>query len=95
MAVLSFLNYYDLSGKTIYTFATSGGSPISESTADIRSNTNATVNEGRLFNGNSETAIRSWLDELSLVLAPAADGEQQVTVFERTDKTMNSARAYR
>lgn len=39
MAVLSFLNYYDLSDKTVYTFATSGGSPISESTADIRSNT--------------------------------------------------------
>ena len=70
MAVLSFLNYYDLSGKTIYTFATSGGSPISESTADIRSNTKATVNEGRLFNGNNETTIRNWLDGLGLISSP-------------------------
>ena len=67
MAVLSFLNYYDLSGKTIYTFATSGGSPISESTEDIRNNTKATVNEGRLFNGNSEENIRTWLDGLGLL----------------------------
>ena len=70
MAVLSFLNYYDLSGKTIYTFATSGGSPISESTADIRSNTKATVNEGRLFNGSNETTIRNWLDGLGLISSP-------------------------
>lgn len=28
-------------------------------------------------------------DELSLVLAPAADGEQNVTVFERTDAAVN------
>ncbi|MDE6868525.1 MAG: flavodoxin [Clostridia bacterium] len=70
MAVLSFLNYYDLSGKTIYTFATSGGSPISESTADIRSNTQATVNEGRLFNGSNETTIRNWLDGLGLIFSP-------------------------
>ncbi len=67
MAVLSFLNYYDLSGKTIYTFATSGGSPISESTEDIRNNTKATVNEGRLFNGNSEANIRTWFDGLGLL----------------------------
>ncbi|MDE7336602.1 MAG: hypothetical protein K2N32_00605 [Clostridia bacterium] len=67
MAVLSFLNYYDLSGKTIYTFATSGGSPISESTADIRSNTKATVNEGRLFNRSDENTIRNWLDGLGLI----------------------------
>ena len=29
--------------------------------------------------------------ELSLVISPAADGEQQVTVFERTDKSLNRA----
>lgn len=67
MAVLSFLNYYDLSGKTVYTFCTSGGSPISESTADIKSNTKATVNEGRLFNRNSASAIHDWIDGLGLV----------------------------
>ena len=70
MAVLSFLNYYDFSGKTIYTFATSGGSPISESTADIRGNTKATVKEGGLFRRNDETGIRNWLNGLGLVVSP-------------------------
>lgn len=31
------------------------------------------------------------IDELSIVLAPAADGEQKVTVFERTEKSKNRA----
>ncbi|MDE6605023.1 MAG: hypothetical protein K2K85_03255 [Clostridia bacterium] len=70
MAVLSFLNYYDLSGKTVYTFCTSGGSPISESTADIRSNTKATVYEGRRFSSNDSASIRNWLDGLGLKSTP-------------------------
>ncbi|MDE7084968.1 MAG: hypothetical protein K2O81_06960 [Clostridia bacterium] len=86
MAVLSFLNYYDLSGKTIYTFATSGGSPISESTADIRSNTKATVNEGRLFNRNNETDIRNWLDGLGLISSPEQP-EQPETPVNPDDNT--------
>ena len=36
-------------------------------------------------------ADAGMIDELSLVLAPAADGEQQVTVFERTDNSLNRA----
>lgn len=36
-------------------------------------------------------ADAGMIDELSLVLAPAADGERQVTVFERTDKSLNPA----
>lgn len=36
-------------------------------------------------------ADAGMIDELSLVLAPAADGEQKVTVFERTDTSVNSA----
>lgn len=34
------------------------------------------------------------IDELSIVLAPSADGEQQSTVFERTDKSTNKAIAF-
>ncbi len=49
MPILSFLNFYDLSGKTIYTFCTAASSPITESTADICSNAQgATVIEGSL-----------------------------------------------
>lgn len=36
-------------------------------------------------------ADAGMIDELSLILSPAADGEQQVTVFERTDKSLNRA----
>lgn len=36
-------------------------------------------------------ADAGMIDELSIVLAPAADGERKVTVFERTDKSVNPA----
>ena len=36
-------------------------------------------------------ADAGMIDELSLVIAPAADGERQVTVFERTDNSKNAA----
>ena len=53
MPVLSFLNFYDFSGKTIYTFCTAASSPITESTADIKSNSKgATVIEGKKFSRN-------------------------------------------
>lgn len=67
MPILSFLNFYDLSGKTIYTFCTSGGSPISESTADIRANAEgATVIEGRRFGSSDNSGIESWINSLDL-----------------------------
>ena len=36
-------------------------------------------------------ADAGMIDELSIVLAPAADGESQVTVFKRTDISLNRA----
>lgn len=39
-------------------------------------------------------ADSGMIDELSLVLAPAADGEQNVTVFERTENSVNRAIAF-
>lgn len=36
-------------------------------------------------------ADAGMIDELSIVLAPAADGEQQVTVFERSDSSLNKS----
>ena len=78
MPVLSFLNYYDLSGKTIYTFCTAATSPITESTADIRKNADgATVTEGRKFSGGSDGSIETWLNGLGLIKNDddaAADG---------------------
>ena len=39
-------------------------------------------------------ADAGMIDELSIVLAPAADGDQKVTVFERTDSSLNRAIAF-
>ena len=36
-------------------------------------------------------ADAGMIDELSIVLSPAADGENRVTVFERTDTSVNRA----
>lgn len=65
--VLSFLNFYDLSGKTIYTFCTAASSSISGSTADIRSNASGTnVVEGKRFSASDESGIKSWIASLNL-----------------------------
>ncbi len=67
MPVLSFLNFYDFSGKTIYTFCTAASSSISGSTADIRSNASgANVVEGKRFSRNDESGVKSWIASLNL-----------------------------
>ena len=40
-------------------------------------------------------ADAGMIDELSLVLASAADGEQKVTVFERTDNSLNRSISFK
>ena len=66
MPVLSFLNFYDFSGKTIYTFCTAASSSISGSTADIRSNASgANVVEGKRFSRNDESGVKSWIVSLN------------------------------
>lgn len=39
-------------------------------------------------------ADAGMIDELSLIIAPAADGEQKVTVFERTENSVNRTIAF-
>ena len=64
----TFFEAYDLSGKTIIPFCTSGGSGISTSMSEIRSlEPNATVKDGRRFEGNaSEQTIKSWVESFKL-----------------------------
>lgn len=62
MAVDTFLESYDLSGKTILLFCTSGGSDIGESMPDIRRlSSGATVGTGLTANSLSRETISSWL----------------------------------
>ena len=66
MAVKTFVEAQDLSGKIILPFATSGGSGIEGSVADLRKTLpNAQVKDGLL--ANSSGYIEPWLKENGLV----------------------------
>ena len=62
----TFFESYDMSGKTVYTFCTSGGSGIGQSIDDLTSLCpSVTISDGRRFNaGASEDDVRQWLDGL-------------------------------
>ncbi len=62
MPVLSFLETYDLTGKTIYSFVTNGGGGCGRSTEDIRnSSKGAEVTESIDGNHLTEAGIKEWL----------------------------------
>lgn len=64
----TFLEAYDLSGKTIVPFATSGGSGLGKAPQRMRRLApGARVLEGRLLNGRPSTAeLAAWVAELGL-----------------------------
>lgn len=60
----TFLESYDLTGKTILPFCTSGGSSIEESMPDLRQiaqSRGAVVGTGLTANSLTESEIDSWL----------------------------------
>lgn len=64
--ILTFLDTYDLSGKTVIPFCTSGGSGISTSMNTLR-NYNQNINwiDGEQFSsGASKSAVESWINSL-------------------------------
>ena len=64
----TFFDAYDLSGKTIVPFCTSGSSGIATAVGEIRGlEPNATVKDGRRFESNaSEQTVKSWIESLKL-----------------------------
>ena len=61
----TFIESHDLNGKTIITFATSGSSAITGSTAALKKSYPAlNWKEGRLLNRADEKSMRAWLDRL-------------------------------
>ncbi len=65
MAVASFADSYDFSGKTVITFCTSGGSPISDSTPDMKAwFKGANVVEGIRAYANDAAGTERWLERL-------------------------------
>lgn len=66
--VSTFLESYDLSGKTIAPFCTSASSPMGSSAAKLQELTNgAAWLEGQRFSGGaSASEVQSWVDSLDL-----------------------------
>ena len=62
--VNTFLEKYDFSGKTVIPFATSGGSPITNSVKQFKKlYPNLTWKEGKLFNSGVEKAVE-WSKQI-------------------------------
>lgn len=58
----TFLDMYDLSGKTVMAFCTSGSSGISQSVSDIRAvEPDADVRDGLRASGANDSGIESWI----------------------------------
>ena len=64
--VNTFLEAYDFTGKDIVLFATSGGSGLGQTAADLsHSCPGAHIRNGKLLNGNpSEASLRQWVASL-------------------------------
>lgn len=72
MILYTFFDTYDLSGKTVALFCTSGGSGLSGTVNKVKSlEPNATVTEGlHIGSGsasNPDRAVSEWLDDIGLV----------------------------
>lgn len=81
--IQTFLETYDVSGATIYTFCTSGGSGIERSVSDLQSlYTDLNIVSGRRFSGASDEDVSAWIEELGvreLLEQEAVMGETTVT----------------
>lgn len=62
--IRSFLESYDFAGKTIVLFATSGGSGLGQTAAELSSSCpGAKIKSGKLLNGTlSEAALKQWAE---------------------------------
>ncbi len=64
--IRTFLESYDLTGKQLVLFATSGGSGLGRTAKDLSSSCpGAKIIEGGMFNGNpSEAELKKWAESL-------------------------------
>lgn len=72
MALFTFLEQYDFSGKTIIPFATHGGGGFGESTSDIRKAVSkAKIEEGIAINGSevqsAQDDVYDWLRKIDML----------------------------
>ena len=72
MILYTFFDTYDLSGKTVALFCTSGGSGLSNTVKEVKDlEPNATVTEGLHIgsgaSGNPDDAVAQWLEKIGAV----------------------------
>ena len=88
MAVYTFLESHDLSGKDIVPFCTSGGSDISESVRHIRRACKASaVKKGLTANDVSNKRIRNWLEKNGVSVKEEISVQLQIGRTKITKKT--------
>ncbi|MBP0982475.1 MAG: NAD(P)H-dependent oxidoreductase [Oscillospiraceae bacterium] len=64
----TFLDTYDLSGKTVMPFCTSGGSGVSKTVSDIKAEEPAAdVRDGLRASGSSDSSIDEWISRNGLL----------------------------
>lgn len=92
MAIGTFLEHYDLTGKTIVPFCTSQDNDIDVSMKYIRKvSKGAEVLEGYRFSGTTtEADIRNWLDGIG-IKSREADESKDVGRNDRSDNTEENA----
>lgn len=87
MPVFTFLEAYDLTGKTVVPFCTSGGSGIRESVSDIRDSCpGAVVLEG--LRVSDPDSIEPWLNGLNLPRVDAVKNDQMRIHVQTDGKTV-------
>lgn len=65
MAIYSFIDKHDLSNKTVVSFCTSGGSPITDSTPGLRKALpNSKFVEGKRFYPDNTAEVGKWVENL-------------------------------
>ena len=88
MAVYTFLESYNLSGKTILPFCTSGGSDISESVRHLRRVCKkSTVKRGLTANDVSDKRISNWLVKNGVSVKEEISVQLQIGKTKVTKKT--------
>lgn len=66
-AVNTFIESNDMTGITVIPFATSGGSSITGSAANLKkSYPNINWTNGKLLNGESEKGLKAWCNKLGI-----------------------------
>lgn len=64
--IQTFIESYDLSGATIYTFCTSGGSGIENSISELQKlYTDVNIIDGKRLNDATESDIKEWIESLN------------------------------